>query len=778
MENLLEDIKSDKKKKLNEYTETFKMNLKDWLDYYQENIHMHNCSYMGVRTRKNPIDAWVYQEIIHEVKPDYIIEIGSLNGGSTLYFANLLDSIGHGKVISVDIQRDYYEVEHERIIEITGDSASPEVLQEIYSICKDKSVLVIQDGEHSKVQVLKDLRAYADLVSQGSYFIVEDTTREFRHQSETSSGPFEAVVAFLKENSDFIVDKERERYLITNNLNGFLKKIGKTNVASHNNFESQERGVRLQMDDMKPYLVPRYHTRLLSNYLNNNIEKVDTQCMEELYCIGFEMYNLFKNVIQYNLGKLHIHGSTAIYGTGDLCEGLISAIQGHNTIKLSAIITSNKHNMKPMLFGLPVISIGEIEKYNIKNIIIGSIASRHEILRRINESVDVKNVSVFTLLDDPIETAKIELPENNDSQTTTYTSPKGGTGDIYAQMVCPVCKKELCLSAFETSAGKVKEGVLSCDSCNKKYPIVNFIPRMVPVNLYRNKQFEKKYGIKESELVTSFNQTEQLVDLQEKTDFYFGQQWEHYSRYGWEEDSSFNYKDSVEAFWIKTLLEKESINGKLILDAGCGNGRYSRVAAENGGRVVAVDIGRNVDVTRDNLKNIGLDVFVVQGDMLNLPFKENVFDTVFTIGVLQHTGDPERAFKSLVHTLKQSGIISIRAYQRGNPLLEENDTRIREITTSFSLDELHEFSGIMYDLAQFLTRKRLLSSLNKYVNLWNRQHNIFDWYAAPVADKLTYDQVKTWFSDEKIRCIKDSDQHIPEKDRSFCTISILGEKTS
>lgn len=184
---------------------------------------------MGIRAIKNPLDAWIYQEIIYETKPDIIVEIGSAEGGSTVYFANLLDILGKGKVISIDINRANYKAKHPRIIEITGDNSSPETVAKASEFCRGKSVLVVHDGGHSCAQVQKDLLAYSNLVSVGSYFIIEDGIIDLFKPGEgmggCEPGPLIAIEEFLKNNSDFVVDKERERYIITYNPKGFLKKI-------------------------------------------------------------------------------------------------------------------------------------------------------------------------------------------------------------------------------------------------------------------------------------------------------------------------------------------------------------------------------------------------------------------------------------------------------------------------------------------------------------------------------------------------------------------------
>jgi cephalosporin hydroxylase len=212
-----------------EYRGKFRMRLAEWLIRHQTDIVFKQCTWMGVKALKNPLDAWIYQEIVHEVQPDVIIEIGSHAGGSTLFFAHLCDLIGKGTVISLDIDRTHYSVEHPRIIPITGDSSSSEVTSQVFPLCEGKRVLVAHDGDHTKEQVLKDLAAYSPLVSVNSYFIVEDGIVDLFRPGDRlgkfEDGPLAAVDEFLSANTDFVVDSSRERYILTYNPHGFLKRI-------------------------------------------------------------------------------------------------------------------------------------------------------------------------------------------------------------------------------------------------------------------------------------------------------------------------------------------------------------------------------------------------------------------------------------------------------------------------------------------------------------------------------------------------------------------------
>jgi len=206
------------------------MTLRRWLLYHNKHIVFDECLWMGVSTLKNPLDAWIFQEIIFEVRPDVIIEIGSAAGGTTLFLANMLDLLGEGLVVSVDIDRSEFDIKHRRVKCVTGESSDPSTVAQVAVFCEDKTVLIIHDGDHNKPQVLKDLEAYSSMVTPGSYFIVEDGLVDLFKPNRVfglfpDGGPLDAVEEFLERNRDFVPDRKRERYLITFNPMGYLKKV-------------------------------------------------------------------------------------------------------------------------------------------------------------------------------------------------------------------------------------------------------------------------------------------------------------------------------------------------------------------------------------------------------------------------------------------------------------------------------------------------------------------------------------------------------------------------
>lgn len=217
------------KEKYVDYAKKWNMTLSEWLGYHHHNIHFDKCTWFGHKALKNPFDFWVYQEIIYEVKPDVIIEIGCNAGGSTLFFAQLMELMGKGIVVAIDLFWDRFKVEHKKIVKIKGDSSKRDTFNQVKKYCVGKKVLVIHDGCHSKEHVLKDLELYADLVTKDSYLIVEDGILDIftvdTFYAALKDGPLSAIEDFLKIDNRFIVDESREKYILTYNPKGYLKRV-------------------------------------------------------------------------------------------------------------------------------------------------------------------------------------------------------------------------------------------------------------------------------------------------------------------------------------------------------------------------------------------------------------------------------------------------------------------------------------------------------------------------------------------------------------------------
>jgi len=195
--------------------------------------------YQGVPIHKSPGDLFNYQQIILAQQPDYIIECGAFQGGATLYFANQLDLIGKGKVISIDIsEREgvWHDTvrSHPRITCLAGSSTDQAIIHRVYELAGDKrNNFVILDSLHTKAHVLAELKAYAGLLQSGCYLVVEDSNLnghpippEWHPPTAKEGGPHEAIADFLRERDDFTIDREmEERFLFSFAPSGYLKKM-------------------------------------------------------------------------------------------------------------------------------------------------------------------------------------------------------------------------------------------------------------------------------------------------------------------------------------------------------------------------------------------------------------------------------------------------------------------------------------------------------------------------------------------------------------------------
>lgn len=196
------------------------------LYYGQRERTWTNTFFLGVPLAKCPLDLWVYQEIIHEVRPDVVVETGTAHGGSALYLATLCDIVGNGRVVTIDIVRREEMPQHGRITYITSSSVEASAVESVRRMIRPgESVLVILDSDHARAHVLEEMRLYGEMVTPGSYLIVEDSNINGHPVHRThGAGPREAIEEFLKTPSGFEVDASREKFFMTFNPGGYLRR--------------------------------------------------------------------------------------------------------------------------------------------------------------------------------------------------------------------------------------------------------------------------------------------------------------------------------------------------------------------------------------------------------------------------------------------------------------------------------------------------------------------------------------------------------------------------
>lgn len=215
---------------------------KNFTDESIKSGYSYNFSWMGRPIIQYPQDLIAMQEIIWGEKPDLIIETGIAHGGSLVYYASLLELIGHGEVVGIDIdirKHNRSEIEkhsmYKRIHMIEGSAISDETLKKVTELANGKQkIIVCLDSNHTHEHVLRELQLYSPFVNIGSYIIAFDTIVENLQEESLSpsrpwgigNNPMTAVKTFLENNANFAVDESIDnKLLISVAPHGYLKRI-------------------------------------------------------------------------------------------------------------------------------------------------------------------------------------------------------------------------------------------------------------------------------------------------------------------------------------------------------------------------------------------------------------------------------------------------------------------------------------------------------------------------------------------------------------------------
>lgn len=267
-----------------------------------------------------------------------------------------------------------------------------------------------------------------------------------------------------------------------------------------------------------------------------------------------------------------------------------------------------------------------------------------------------------------------------------------------------------------TELDEIDSGTLTCQQ-RHTYPIVHGIPRFVSSDAYTRS---------------------------------FSYEWSRFRKT--QLDSHTGRTDTRDRLQASLNFPIEQLNGKLVLDAGCGMGRFAEIVHRYGGEYVGVDYSFAVDAAQANAGHLA-GVHFVQADLFHLPFADDVFDLVVSLGVLHHTPDPRRAFSSLPRVLKPGGQLSITVYDAGNKVYVANSRFWRRFSTRLPPRLLHVLSYAAAPL-YYLWSLPLLGPLLRtvaFISLerdWRwRVLDTFDWYSPRYQSWHTHHEVFGWFKE-------------------------------
>jgi len=350
------------------------------------------------------------------------------------------------------------------------------------------------------------------------------------------------------------------------------------------------------------------------------------------------------------------------------------------------------------------------------------------------------------------------------NQCCAFRGPKNDVSDNAAD--CALCITH-----------EIEAGILSC-SCNNVFAVADGIARMLPDAFRELDGFSETYKDfldqeKSGNGSNSASSFEHSLVLQKKTKASFGYQWLRY-----------NVNDALEdrtIFLGDAQMSDETLQDKLLLDAGCGMGRYTAVAAGMGAEIIGLDLSSSILKAYEKTRHHPL-AHIVQGDILHLPFRKKQFDIIYSLGVLHHTPDPRQAFLQLVKCLKDEGVISVWLYGaagsfsdfKTNPLradrqyyLKSNVAKrvhwlivslresvynsVRTATSRLNVPLLYMLCYPLAAVGKIPLLKYLTASVHP--NWRVRLQENFDWFSPHYQSHHTKEEVRGWFAEAQVEVI-------------------------
>jgi cephalosporin hydroxylase len=199
----------------------------EFTEAYWNTLKWRQTQWLGRRLPKVPGDLFAYQEVLDRVRPDWVIETGTGGGGRAWYLASICDLLGHGQVVTIDKDVVADRPEHPRITYITGVTHEWDTVKEVIDLVGEApKAVVILGSRGTSAKMSAEFHEYERFVPRDSYLIMEDTiVGGHPVWGNFGVGPYEAVKGITETRGDFVSDQTLERYGLTFNPTGYLKRI-------------------------------------------------------------------------------------------------------------------------------------------------------------------------------------------------------------------------------------------------------------------------------------------------------------------------------------------------------------------------------------------------------------------------------------------------------------------------------------------------------------------------------------------------------------------------
>jgi uncharacterized protein YbaR (Trm112 family)/2-polyprenyl-3-methyl-5-hydroxy-6-metoxy-1,4-benzoquinol methylase len=324
-----------------------------------------------------------------------------------------------------------------------------------------------------------------------------------------------------------------------------------------------------------------------------------------------------------------------------------------------------------------------------------------------------------------------------------------------------------CVGGTERYAREIIEGFLRCTGCPLVFPIIGGVPRMVR-NAYEEYQeffFRHQEALGglagTAEMLKTLGETDPAI-FNKRSNESFGRQWQEY-QYG---DKTW-FKDDLALrkgeFLVSMDLPEDGLRGKLLLDAGCGNGKLTASVAAYGAEVVGMDLSRSIERAAENAeKSAGADapfIHFVQGNILEPPIRPGSFDHIHTSGVLHHTPDTWRAFDSFLSLGKPGAHVYVQLYRVREPWVGIPNQMIRAVTTRLPVEVTWKLCWHLVPLHTLAVRVvAALRGEKTPITAANRREravSLFDNYSPPFQYRYHPHEVEAKFKAAGLEAVKD-----------------------
>lgn len=323
---------------------------------------------------------------------------------------------------------------------------------------------------------------------------------------------------------------------------------------------------------------------------------------------------------------------------------------------------------------------------------------------------------------------------------------------------CPVSKEPLKLEIL--SYGKkiydgveceiILTGILRSSDC--MYPIIGGVPRLLVEAMVDYKDFLSTHVKDFQQVFSNFNLKYNgllkfVLKKNKRTKQSFSQEW---GLFNYEEDKVWDADQAgmLDRFLRENEETKESLKGKRILDAGCGNGLLNQSIAACGAEIVGMDFSQSIE--RAFNQNDKSTAYFIQGDVQFPPVAFDYFDIVHSSGVLICTTNSELTFSCLEPCVKMGGKISVWLYHHRDNFIHNLFNFLREYTSKLPVKVQYYLYSVTLLPISFIIKRMKGNKQNKR----EMMIDILDWFSPEFRWEHDHDEAAAWYTKRNYHSVK------------------------